>query len=357
MNTVNTRGNLNNFRRGIKEKSLKIGFAGGSITTASNRENWPTHLRGWLLGEFSDVKFRFNNAAIGATGSLCGLALAQREFIDSEYDLVFVEYAVNDNAIDSDERMRTREGLIRKLLSAGIDVVLVYTYFSEMYDPEHPDKLPQSIAELEQLAEHYCISSVYMAQAVYRMAEQGRCPWNMWLPDGTHPQAFGSYIYASAVIKLLKEELLCEDSVNKKPLPVPINANNWENAVEYSLDDVRCNGAWSIEKERELSWFDEKLYSCALKASLSFSFHGRGAAIIFNYGRTSGLIEYRIDNSEWKELAFKREWWVPEENFVNAVKCADDLNNGEHLFELRVSYVNKKDFTSSMCSILKIITV
>ncbi len=54
--------------------------------------------------------------------------------------------------------------------------MLVYTYFSEMYDPEHPDKLPQSIAELEQLAEHYCISSVYMAQAVYRMAEQVTMP-------------------------------------------------------------------------------------------------------------------------------------------------------------------------------------
>ncbi len=88
--------------------------------------------------------------------------------------------------------------------------------------------------------------------------------------------------------------------MNKKPLPVPINANNWENAVEYPLDDVRCNGAWSIEKERELSWFDEKLYSCALKASLSFSFHGRGAAIIFNYGRTSGLIEYRIETANGK---------------------------------------------------------
>ena len=126
MNTVNTRGNLNNFRRGIKgeitENRLCRRFDHNSL---QSRENWPTHLRGWLLGEFSDVKFRFNNAAIGATGSLCGLALAQREFIDSEYDLVFVEYAVNDNAIDSDERMRTREGLIRKLLSAGIDVVLV----------------------------------------------------------------------------------------------------------------------------------------------------------------------------------------------------------------------------------------
>ena len=357
MKTINIRGNLNNFRNGIRKKSLKIGFAGGSITTASNPENWPAHLRGRLLGEFPEVKFRFNNAAIGATGSLCGLALAQKEFIDPEYDIVFVEYAVNDNALDSEDRMRTREGLIRKLLSAGIDVVLVYTYFSAMYDHEHPNRLPQSIAELEQLAEHYQLSSVYMAQTAYHMVEQGQIPWNMWLPDGTHPQAFGSYLYASSVIQLLKDELLCEDSPIKKTLPSPLNPNNWQNAAEIPLDEIQLNGAWSIEKERALSWFDEKLYSCALNASVSFTFSGRGIAIIFNYGKTSGLIEYRIDGGEWKELSFEREWWVPEENFVNAVKFADDLPVGDHLFELRVSYVTKKDFTSCVCSVLKIIII
>ena len=203
MDTIKIRANLKNFKRGISNGNLSIGFAGGSITTASNSENWPTHLRGWLVSAFPNVHFRINNAAIGATGSLCGLALAQKEFIDSKYDLVFIEYAVNDHSIDREERMRTREGLIRKLMAADIDVVLVYTYFSEMYDNE----LPQSIADFEQLAKHYKISSVNMAKPVYNMVSDGMMPINMWLPDGTHPQAFGSYLYASEVIRFLKAEL------------------------------------------------------------------------------------------------------------------------------------------------------
>ena len=48
---------------------------------------------------------------------------------------------------------------------------------------------------------------------------------------------------------------------------------------------------------------------------------------------------------------------MPEENFVNAVRLADDLENGEHLLELRVSYTNQKDFTSCTCGILKIMAV
>ena len=82
METINVRGCLNKFQAGLKNKSLKIGFTGGSITTASNPENWPTHLCGRLVSEYTDVRFSFNNDAIGATGRLCGLALAQKEFID-----------------------------------------------------------------------------------------------------------------------------------------------------------------------------------------------------------------------------------------------------------------------------------
>ena len=66
------------------------------------------------------------NAAIGATTSMCGLSLVQQELIDTGCDVVFVEYACNDDEMDRQERMRTREGLVRKLLAAGIDVVIVY---------------------------------------------------------------------------------------------------------------------------------------------------------------------------------------------------------------------------------------
>lgn len=359
METIHIRGSLKKFRSGIQNGEVSIGFAGGSITTAQTPSNWPTHLKGWLASEFPHVKFRINNAAIGATGSLCGLALAQKEFIDYGCDIVFVEYAVNDHSVDRDERMRTREGLIRKLLAANIDVVLVYTYFSEMYDG-NVDALPQSIADFEQLAEHYNISSVYMAKAVYNMVSGGVLPMHMWLPDGTHPQELGSYLYAAEVRRFLTAELVRRGDMpilGGEHLPEAINAGHWQNAAEIPFDAVQTLGTWCIEKERALSWFNEKLYTCAFNASVSIPFSGRGIAIIFNYGKTTGIIEYRIDNGEWQKYAFERYWWVPEENFVNAVKFFDNLANGEHLFELRVSYTNQKDFTSCTCGILKIMVV
>lgn len=106
-----------------------------------------------------------------------------------------------------------------------------------------------------------------------------------------------------------------------------------------------------------IPWFNEKLYTYGLHDSLSFEFEGRGIAIVFSYGKASGKLEYAIDNGDWNEYSYERYWWVPDENFTNAVKFADDLDSGKHTFKLRVTHGDKEGFTSSDCKILKIIAV
>ncbi len=360
MENINIRGTLARFKEAIMHGNVKIGFAGGSITTAQTLSNWPTYIRGWFVERFKDVRLSVVNSAIGATGSLCALSLAQKEFIDTSCDLVFVEFAVNDDGIDRDERMRTREGLIRKLLSANIDVVLVYTFYQNMFKEQDLGKTPDTIADFEKLAERYNISSVYMAKAAYDRVQRGMMPWNMWLPDGTHPQHLGSYFYAEKVIEYLEFELLREENLTipkGENLPEPVHKMHWQNTEEISFDEVKTFGSWTVEREVFIPWFDKKLCTYGLHDSLSFEFFGRGIAIVFSYGKSTGKIEYSIDDGEWSEYAYERYWWVPDENFTNAVKFADDLENKKHTFRLRVTHGDKEGFTSSDCKILKIFSV
>ena len=360
MDDIQIRGNLRRFKEAIQNKNVKIGFAGGSITTARTPSNWPTYVRGWFVDRFRDVRLSVFNAAIGATGSLCALSLAEKEWIRTDCDLVFVEYAANDHGADREERMRTREGLIRKLLAANIDVVLVYTFHQPMFKQADSGELPDSIADFEILAEHYHISSVYMANAAYDRVKRGMIPWKMWLPDGTHPQNLGSYFYAEKVIEYLETELARTDSSELpkgEHMPAPLNPMHWQNTEEIPFDRVRTEGAWSVEREVFIPWFDETLYTCGLHDSLSFEFEGRGLMIVFNYGKSTGKIHYAMDDGEWQEYSFERSWWVPEENFTNAVKFADDLEMGKHTFKLSVTYGDAEGYTSSDCKILKIFSV
>lgn len=360
MEIINLRGNLEKFKKAVDSEKLKIGFAGGSITTAQTVSNWSTYVRGWFVNKFPNVRLTTINTAIGATGSLCALSLAKKEFIDKNCDLVFIEYAVNDNGVDREERERTREGLIRKLLKENIDVVVVYTFHQDMFKEEDSGKTPQSIADFEKICENYNISSVYMAKEAYNKVKSGIIPWNMWLPDGTHPENLGSWFYAEKVIEFLEKELAREDNSFLEKgylMPNPINSMNWESAYEIPFDDVKTSGSWFLEREVFIPYFDERLTTYAPHDSLSFEFNGRGCMIVFNYGKSSGKIEYSIDGGEWKEYAYERYWWVPNENFTNAVKFADDLQNGHHTFSLRVTHGDKEGFTSSDCRILKIMAV
>ena len=52
-------------------------------------------------------------------------------------------------------RARGREGFLRKLLTAGTDVVVVYTFCTDMYAEMAARTVPSTIADFEVLAEHY----------------------------------------------------------------------------------------------------------------------------------------------------------------------------------------------------------
>ena len=140
-------------------------------------------------------------------------------------------------------------------------------------------------------------------------------------------------------------------------MPEPVNPMHWQGVYEIPFDDVKTEGAWFVEREVFIPYFDERLVTYAPHDSLSFTFEGRGLMIVFNYGKTSGKLEYRIDSEPWAEYSYERYWWVPDENFTNAVKFADGLSEGTHTFSLRVTHGDKEGFTSSDCRILKIMAV
>ena len=357
---MHVRGELTQLKKGIANGRVKIGFAGGSITTAKTTSNWPLYLRGWFVNRYQNVRLSMVNAAIGATGSMCGLAISQKEFIDRNCDLVFMEYAVNDNGADAEERMRTQEGLIRKLLSANIDVVLIYTFYQEMLADMGQNQTPKSIRDMELLAGHYNISSVFVGRAVYEQVEKGLLPWNVWLPDGTHPQHIGSYFYAASVIAFLEEEMKGKKGLplwKGADMPKPLNNRNWQYTEEIPFSAVKTVGSWTQAREVHNPWFEEQLFTYGMHDALSIQFEGRGLAIIFSYGKTSGVVEYRLDGGGWQKYSCQRYWWMPEENFVNAVKFADDLPYGKHLFELRVAHECIEGCTSCDCKILMILAV
>lgn len=348
------RNPLVNTINALKKGKLTIGFIGGSITDARGYHNWPEPVTAWFVEKFPDVRIVVENAAIGATGSDLAVFRAKRDLIDRGCDLVFVEFAANDYAVERVRRHRSREGLFRKLLSTGdIDVVAVYTYIQNMYEDMMAGKIPESIADYEVICEHYGIGSVWMSRYAFDEVLKGRMRWEEWLPDGLHPTERGSLSYASSVIQFLEIELKNWTEPTRKlpPLPPPLDPLNWERTEFIPFDRIKTVGPWYIRRSVELTWMDLVLETSAPGSKIIFDFEGRGLFIAFNFGKKSAEVRYSMDGGEKITTRFDRLYWVPDSGLFFLRNFGDDLENGIHHFEVETVHGNFDGCQGTRCAI------
>ncbi|OPZ23551.1 MAG: hypothetical protein BWZ02_03175 [Lentisphaerae bacterium ADurb.BinA184] len=340
-------------RRALARGGITVGFVGGSITDQRPRCNWPEPVAAWFVEAFPGVRLAVENAAIGATGSDLAVFRAQRDLIERGCDLVFIEFAVNDGGEPAEKRMRTREGLVRKLLAGeGRDLVITYTYAQDMYADMAAGRVPATIAEFETLAEHYDIGSVWMGLHALREVMAGQMRWEEWLPDGLHPQQRGSLSYGQGVTAFLETELR-QPRGGRRPgaagrrLPAPLNPRHWQAACALPFSAVSLSGPWIVRRHTGLVWMDQVLETAAPGAKLSFTFTGRGLALGFDFGRSSAEFRYSLDGGEWLASRRDRPGWCGNEGWYRLFTVAEELAPAPHRFELEVVHGNQPDCTGT----------
>lgn len=334
----------------LKRGSLRLGFIGGSIT-APYYTNWPEGVISWFTEHFPNVRLHVDNAAIGATGSHLGVFRTQRDLIDPDCDLVFVEYAVNDYSADRELRRWTQEGLVRKLLAGdGRDVLFTYTYCPEMYEDMAASRVPQPILDLDEIAAHYEIGAIWMGLHAFRENQAGRLRWEEWLPDGLHPKERGSWSYAESVHAYLKKELI--DAPNLRPIPCgaerpdPLDPLHWENTALLPFDQVRLHGPWTIRRSQRW-WAKYMIETAAVGARLEFDFEGRALSLAFDFGKASCEFRYRLDAGDWLTSNRDRPFWCLEADWFRIYSIAKSLTPGKHHLEIEVIHGNLPECTGT----------
>jgi lysophospholipase L1-like esterase len=322
-------------RAALDAGRLTVGYVGGSITDGRPLHNWPEYVSAGLVERFPAARLVVENAAIGATGSDLAVFRAERDLIEPGCDLVFVEFAVNDLATPTARRRQTREGLVRKLTAeGGRDLVFVYTFSQPMYEDMRAGQVPASIAEFEDLAEHYGIGSVWMGLHALRQVRRGLLRWEEWLPDGLHPQNLGSSVYAEAVLAFLDRELGEQPSPGSVPAgadrPAPLEPRHWEAARRLPFDQLHTTGPWSLQRCVHNPWIDQELCTAAPGATLRFRGRGRVLVLGLDYGKLSADLRWRLDDGPWQEVRGERPEWCAAQGWFRPLVLSDDLDGEEH---------------------------
>lgn len=324
---------------------MTVGFLGGSITAPKTGTRWPEPFQRWLLDRFPGVRLTVENAALGATGSDLGAFRAASTVVARGCDLVFVEYAVNDFGTAADRRGRTREGLIRQLRRAGIEVVLIHTYCGEMEPDLVAGRTPVSIAEFEELAERYGLSSIWAGLHAWEQVQRGRMTPKEWLPDGLHPEERGSLSYAEPIIAFCEEAWTRPAAGTDAPkpagavLPAPLHPGCWEHVRVEDFAAADLEGPWMVRNTPTCLGLDRVLWTTAPGARLRWRFRGRGVMLGFDFGRLSSEVRYRVDGGPWTQTERDRPEWCGDRGWYRPVIVAEDLAPGEHRLELETAAV------------------
>jgi len=195
--------------------TLKIAFLGGSVTHGYTpngmiAENYTVLVAKKITDNYcKDGNHIEVNTAASTTGSIVGLALAEGRLRDTEPDIVFVEFAIN-NAMDK-LQIAYFESLIDKILHYDTQpaVILVILCMKDFYTCS---------SYMELIAKHYelPVANVYMALKMG--IEQKVIQWECYSCDSSHPIEEGHKLIADCILQQLEHSLAKEDEVYELPL-------------------------------------------------------------------------------------------------------------------------------------------
>jgi lysophospholipase L1-like esterase len=331
----NPRHPLRQLKQALDQQEVTFGFLGGSITEARVPYNWPDFFIAQFANQFKHIKLHIENAALGATGSEFGLMRVQEDIINKKVDCVFIEYAVNDWWTPSEDRIAAMEGILRKLKAANVhDIVFVYTFSRDMMPYLDKKILPPTVNDFENLASHYQISSVFVGLDAYQRFKKGEFRFEAWLPDGLHPQDFGSKIYADGVFQLINN-LVSSTSTSDYLFPSTFQSYQWEKLTILPLHHLDFKYPFVLRRHA-LQVFAPYVLSCFVSdATLVINFTGTGLLMTFDFGRHSGEFMYRVNQGNWITSKRDRPNWVGHSGWLRTMKIVDRLDKGNHRVEIK----------------------
>ena len=292
------------------DKSLTVGYFGGSITEGSGASDWEkTSWRAlhteWMRAHFPEAEITPIQAAIGGTGSDLGAYRIDNDLLTHRPDLVFVEFAVNDNGQSYRHVQEHYETVLRKIYTANpaADVICLFTVTRAIWEYMREGKEYVSRAAQSAIAHAYGVSAILdvgMALADRILLEGG--DWLKYTKDTVHPNDEGYKIYSSLINGLMERELPGKEppaALTVKELPALISEKAPLTAHLVPAQEVLPAEGWTLVERSLCRRYPTYIESRGEEKPFLFRFTGSEIGLYMMFAHDTGYFDYRIDGGEW----------------------------------------------------------
>ena len=256
--------------------------------------------------------------------------------------LAILDFAADDRGADIEQVKTSLEGLVRQvvLYRATHSRILVYTLTPEMLKAYQAGQTPEYIRVSEQIAEHYGIPSLNLAQYAAEKIIAGKISFADFSADGVNPTDAGARIYAEAVATFV-DALLAAFPVPDKPqrhtLPAPLfpETDDRGRIVAYEDPSVQRTGDWQPGQASPIRPFRHVLVCDQPRATLSLKFQGSQIGLLDVVDKDSADYEYAVDGAPPQRLSASKDVTGPTMRPVSLAKGLD--REAEHQLLLRIT--------------------
>jgi lysophospholipase L1-like esterase len=343
-----------------KEKSGRVVFLGGSITYNSG---WRDSVCNFIQKKYPETKFDFINAGVPSMGSTPGAFRFENDVLkNGKVDLLFLEAAVNDdtNQMESTEISRAMEGIVRheKKANPMCDIVIMHFVDPGKIEDYKNGKVPEVIQRHEKVAEHYNISTINLAREVTERIDADEFNWENDFKD-LHPSPFGQNIYAQSIKLFLESALksnLSENAIMAE-MPEPLDKYSYSNGILVEPNPPKPIKGWQMVqnwnpsngKGTRTNYVNVPMLVGEYPGKIiKFQFKGNAVGIAVAAGPDAGIIEYSIDESDWKKQDLFTQWssglYLPW-----FYTLGSGLKAGKHTLQIRLTDEKNPESIGNKC--------
>lgn len=295
------------FAKAEAGEDITVGYIGGSITegaSATWQKCWARISANWLVKHFPDSEIGYVNAGISGTPSSFGNMRLNRDLLNSNPDIVFVEFAVNDDAANNPIQSESFESMVRTILAQENNpaVVIVISYSGYGY-------MDYDVSYMKELAALYGLPVVDVESAIVMATEAGYFTREEYIPDGTHPHYYGHQLMSDMIENLFKNVIEMAKTATEEELTVlPLIEETYHDKV--NLEDltfvdpnnftVDSMGTWEMAHNVRLHGYDYSWYTESTVGAEALEFTFTGSRLVFALAGTGahvtcGYLEVTVD--------------------------------------------------------------
>ena len=256
--------------------------------------------------------------------------------------LAILDFAADDRGVDIEQVKTSLEGVVRQVIlyRATHSQILVYTLTPEMLAAYRAGQTPEYVQVSEQIAEHYGIPSLNLAQYAAQKIIAGEISFEAFSADGVNPTDAGARIYADAVATFVDALLTAypvPDQPQRRTLPPPLFPATDDNGriVAYEDPPVQRSGNWQPGQASPIGPFRHLLTSNQVGATLSLKFQGSEIGILDVVDKDSADYEYAVDGAAPRTLPAPQDVAGPTMRPVSLARGLD--RQAEHELVLKIA--------------------